>query len=174
MNIDKTKILEELEAQIKKRDLNVQQNLEEEKSENLKIQENIPIDDNKSVGKKVFTNQSPHWKRIDVKQKKITRGLTQLTKTFIRKWMKKSKHKRKDFFKSLDFLLKTYFPQIYNEKRIEALGGIAKIILMVKFEKEVGASHFLKFREKQQILSYGRDFTRWKNKCSTASERKLI
>lgn len=28
--------------------------------------------------KKVFTNQSPHWKRIDVKQKKVTRGLAYL------------------------------------------------------------------------------------------------
>jgi len=105
---------------------------------------------------------------------KITRGLSQLAKTFITKWLKKDKDKKRNIFEHLDFLLKHHFPTLYRYKRIEALGGIGKIILMIKFDRDVQASKYLKTAEKRKILGYGRQFTQWKNKWSTSSERKSI
>lgn len=37
-------------------------------------------------GRKI--DQSPHWKRVDVRHKKITRGLSALCKDFIQAWLK--------------------------------------------------------------------------------------
>mmetsp|Transcript_23291 Transcript_23291/g.20665 ORF Transcript_23291/g.20665 Transcript_23291/m.20665 type:complete len:111 (-) Transcript_23291:57-389(-) len=45
---------------------------------------------------------------------------------------------------------------------------------MVKFEDMVHKSAFLTAKEKQRIISYGKKFTEWKNKCSTSVERRLI
>lgn len=80
----------------------------------------------------------------------------------------------KNFFESLDYLLKEYFPAIYQDKRIEALGSIGKIILMIKFEKEVSSSKYLTQKEKAKILNYGKNFTKCKNKWSTSREREMI
>jgi hypothetical protein len=71
-----------------------------------------------------------------VKQKKVTRGLAHLTKSFISKWILKDKSRKVNMFENLDTLLFKYFPSIYKNNRIEALGGIGKIIFMHRFEIE--------------------------------------
>ena len=50
--------------------------------------------------------QSPHWKRIDVRQKKITRGLSSLAKEFINMYLNHDKERKKKFFLLIDKLLK--------------------------------------------------------------------
>lgn len=75
-------------------------------------------------------SKSPHWKRIDVRKKRITRGLSFLVKDFIKEWLKSNKNIKNNFFYYLDGLLKKQFPDIYKEKRIQAFGGIGKIVLL--------------------------------------------
>lgn len=118
--------------------------------------------------------QSPHWKRVDVRKKKITRGLSFLTKDFIKKWMRKLKIKKEEFFERLDELLIKHFKYIHREKRIQAFGGIGKIVLLCKFEGLVSKSTYLTAREKPLIIEFGREYTHLKNKCSTAEQRTLI
>uniref|UniRef100_A0A7S3JGM2 Uncharacterized protein n=1 Tax=Euplotes harpa TaxID=151035 RepID=A0A7S3JGM2_9SPIT len=103
--------------------------------------------------------QSRHWKRVDVRQKKITRGLSSLSKEFILSYLSKFAPSKQMFFKTVDLLLKEHFPYIFRTQRIQALGGLGKIVLMSKFESAVKYCAYLSKRDKAEILRYGNSFT---------------
>lgn len=105
---------------------------------------------------------SPHWRRIDVRQKRITRGLSSLAKDFIQSWMKRDKKRKKNFFEALDNLLRQHFLYIYRKKRIQAHGGLGRIVLMCKFEKLVASSTYLSEADKKKILNFGGAYTKIK------------
>lgn len=80
-------------------------NREESKSEPLEENKEEPTTFKElKTSKPPPLNQSPHWRRVDVRQKKITRGLSQLSKSFIQKYLKK-KPKGVDVFMYIDDLI---------------------------------------------------------------------
>lgn len=157
-NVEKDDVIKEMMEQLKLKKQLEEKDTVEKKSDPV-VKKNPEVESKK---KRVYTNQSPHWKRIDVKQKKVTRGLSQLAKSFINKWLLADKERKDNFFMHLDNLLINYFPSIHQSKRIETLGGIGKIILMIRFEREIESSRYLSHDEKEQILEYGAIYTHFK------------
>ena len=74
----------------------------EELEESKSLINDLPI----NTTSEKLPEQSPHWKRIDVRQKKITRGLSSLSKEFINAYLNQDKDRRKKFFSVIDKLLK--------------------------------------------------------------------
>ena len=77
--------------------------------------------------------QSPHWSRIDVRQKKVSRALSIHAKDFIDTYMKLDKWRKTNWLIALDNLMKTHFPIIYTTRKLQTLGCLGKICLISRF-----------------------------------------
>jgi len=80
--------------------------IEEEKSASNTL---LPPAEEQKVPRGINVAMSPHWRRIDVRQKRITRGLSALSKEFIQSWMKAKRIKKDEFFEELETLLRSHF-----------------------------------------------------------------
>jgi len=116
---------------------------------------------------------SNFWKRIDMRQKKVIRGLSGLTKEYFRSLIqnKKSKH---EIFKTWDAHLKVLIPQVYAVSRLALLGQISVMCFSWKFSEKVKECQLFSNDECEEIIKHGSEFRDERNKCSSSKVRKLM
>lgn len=69
-------------------------------------------------------NTSTFWKRIDMRQKKIIRGLSALTKEYFKKMISAQKSKQ-EIVSDWDEHIRKHFPELHNTSRLMLLGHIS-------------------------------------------------
>ena len=118
---------------------------------------------------------SPNWKRLDVTQKRVTRGLCSLAKNFFRQCLKTGKNKLLyTFWTVIEEFLQTWFKRLYEERRLEVLGTVGKMVLMKKFNEYMAKTTMFGRKEKTAIRRHANDYFDSKYQCGTVRERHNI
>lgn len=116
---------------------------------------------------------SNFWKRVDMRQKKVIRGLSGLSKDFF-KGITDSKSPKESIFQAWDDKLRKTFPELYQEWRLKLLGHISVMCLSWKFADKIRASSLFTADEKDAIIKFGEEFKVQRTNCSNSSTRKLM
>lgn len=96
--------------------------------ENEKLSDSVPSS----------KSHSPFWKRVDMRQKKVIRGLCGLTKEYFKTMISK-KNTKDEMFKVWDDFLLSHFPELYHSSRLVLLGHISVMCLSWKFSEKVNS-----------------------------------
>jgi len=129
---------------------------------------------NKPVEAKASKSKiSNFWKRVDMRQKKVIRGLSGLTKDYF-KDLVDTRGSEDLMFKAWDDKLKSLFPQLYQESRFRLLGDISVVCLSWKFIEKIRCCNFFTDEEKATIIKYGEGFKTQRARCSNSSVRKQM
>lgn len=114
---------------------------------------------------------SNFWSRVDMRQKKVIRGLCGLARDYFRNVISDAKDS-KEVFALWDECLRTKFPQLYQTSRLQLLGHISSMCLSWKFPDKIKACSLFNEEEKQQIVSHGIELRDQRNNCSSSIVRK--
>lgn len=114
---------------------------------------------------------SNFWKRVDMRQKKVIRGLCGLAKDYFKNKIPTKKTKD-TMFQSWDDTLKHTFPELYDTSRLILLGHISVMCLSWKFPEKVQACTLFTEEEKKKIIEHGNEFREQRNNCSSTQVRK--
>ena len=120
------------------------------------------------VGDKKFSN---FWKRVDMRQKKIIRGLCGLARDYF-KGVIYNKKASQQVFTLLEECLKTKFPELYQTNRLQLLGHISAMCFSWKFTDKINACTLFNEEEKQELIKQGTEFRDQRNNCSSSTVRK--
>lgn len=116
---------------------------------------------------------SSFWKRVDMRQKKVIRGLCGLAKDYFKSAI--TNHKSQDgMFKAWDDTLKSTFPELYEESRLQLLGHISVMCLSWKFPEKIRGCNLFSEEEKASIIKHGIEFRDQRNRCSNSTARKSM
>ena len=118
-------------------------------------------------------SHSPFWKRIDMRQKKVIRGLCGLTKDYFKNMIPETKTK-KEMFAVWDEFLQQHFPELYQTSRLMLLGHISVMCLSWKFSDKINDCELYTKEEKSEIIQYGTQFRDQRNGCSSSKVRKAM
>jgi hypothetical protein len=116
---------------------------------------------------------SNFWKRVDMRQKKVIRGLCGLAKDYF-KTVISSQKSQDGMFKTWDDTLKSFFPELYGESRLQLLGHISVMCLSWKFPEKIMSCSLFSQAEKEAIIKHGSEFRDQRNKCSSSKVRKSM
>lgn len=116
-------------------------------------------------------NFSSFWKRIDMRQKKVIRGLCGLTKDYFKSLISNKKCKQ-EMFSIWDDAIKKMFPELYKTSRFQLLGHISVMCLSWKFPEKIRECKLFSQREMDLIIEFGTEFREQRNKCSSSKVRK--
>lgn len=177
------------------KDIGTLSSVDEEQKEDFSREDLGQISDSVSLDYSVFTDKgsvsqpkddgneqlidvnekthSPFWKRIDMRQKKVIRGLCGLTKDHFKSMIPVSKSKN-EMFKVWDEYLSTRFLELYRDLRLQLLGHISVMCLSWKFSDKVNSCEFFTEEEKIQIIKFGTEFREQRNGCSSSKTRKSM
>ena len=127
--------------------------------------------DNKNENEeKKFSN---FWKRIDMRQKKVIRGLCGLTRDYFKSLISNKKSKQ-EMFSLWDESIKRMFPDLYLNFRFQLLGQISVMCLSWKFPEKIREWKLFTPKEMEQIINHGTEFRDQRNKCSSSKIRKIM
>lgn len=120
------------------------------------------------AGEKKYSN---FWKRVDMRQKKVIRGLCGLARDYFRDVIANKKASQ-EVFALWDECLKTKFPELYHTSRLQLLGHISAMCLSWKFPDKIKACSLFNEEEKHLIIKEGTKFREQRNNCSSSIVRK--
>lgn len=107
------------------------------------------------------TKSSPFWKRVDMRQKKIIRGLSGLVRDYFKNLVPAKM--KKEMFQVWDEFLQSHFPAVYEKSRLSLLGQISVMCLSWKFPEKIRACHLFNDEEKESIIKHGTEFRNQRN-----------
>lgn len=116
---------------------------------------------------------SSFWKRVDMRQKKVIRGLCGLSRDYFKRLIVEKKT-ASEIFSVWDSCLKEKFPLLYESSRLILLGHISDLCLSWKFPEKIKTWEFFKEDEKEEVIKHSTLFRSKRNKCSNSKIRKEI
>lgn len=116
---------------------------------------------------------SSNWKRIDVREKKIIRGMCGLTKDYFRD-ITEGISCHEEMFNVWDECMKLHFPDLYQRSRLMILSQISVTCLGWKYTQKVNSFKNFTIAERRQIIKFGKEFRNQRNKLCTSKDRKKM
>jgi hypothetical protein len=116
-------------------------------------------------------NISSFWKRVDMREKKVIRGLCGLSKDYFRGLID-GKKTIEDIFQSWKESFNKNFLDLDHTSLLELIGQASVMSLSWKFAEKVRACKLFTEEEKQVIVKSGKEFKEQRNNCSSSRVRK--
>lgn len=116
-------------------------------------------------------NISNFWKRVDMREKKVIRGLCGLSKDYFRGLIE-GKKTVDDIFQSWQDSFNKNFADLGHTSLLQLIGQASVMSLSWKFAEKVKACKLFTDEEKQIIVKSGKEFKEQRNNCSNSQVRK--